>query len=94
MALSIVGLVLGIVALCSVWWGAASFFALAMAIVGLALSCKARGANPNGLNKAGKIVGIIAVILCAVWACTCGLCSLCACFGCYDCDLIDLDTFM
>ena len=88
MAMSIVGLVLGIVALTSSWAGWWSFVSLAMAIVGLVLSCKARGVEANGINKAGKIVGIIAVIVCAVFACTCGICDICLCIGCEACDAL------
>lgn len=82
-ALSIVGFVLGIVALVLAWFPLVSLFALPMAIVGLILSAVggkklAAAGQPKGLATAGLVIGIIATVLTGITFFTCGICALCA----------------
>lgn len=81
--MTIAGFICGIAALVLAWFGLTSLIALPLAIVGLVLSVKGGKAyqaagTPNGLAKAGLIIGIIAVVLTAITFFTCGICYICA----------------
>lgn len=81
-ALSIVGLVLGILAVALFWWPVANIFFLVCGIVGIVLSAmgrsraKAAGVS-TGLATAGLVLTIIGTCLCGIFFFVCTTPVLC-----------------
>ena len=70
---AIAGLVLGIVSIVLIFFGAYGVFGLICGVIGIILSIKARNENPTGIVTAGFVCSIIGTVLCAVGfvACAC-----------------------
>ena len=90
---AIVGLVFGIVSICSFYIPFWNIIGLVLGIVGLVLSLKARKEAPNGLSTAGLICSIIGLVLCAIGFFSCTICSICTCISGAAVDTIDWSQF-
>ena len=63
---AVASLVLGIIAVVTLFFGVGSGIGIVCGIVGLVLGSMARKENPCGMATAGFVLSLIAVILCAI----------------------------
>ena len=71
---AIASLVLGIVALVTVFFGYGALLGLVLSIVGLILGINSRKSTPSGMATAGVVLNIIALVLCALTFIACVAC--------------------
>ena len=77
--MGVAGMVLGIIAIVTCWWGYAAIVSMILAIVGLVLSIMGRKKNaevgaPAGMATAGLIMSIIALVLSVIVFIACAIC--------------------
>ncbi len=71
---AVASLVLGIIAVVTLFFGTFAWIGIICGIVGLVLGSMARKENPCGMATAGFVLSLIAVILCAITFIACLAC--------------------